>query len=344
MRVLVTGGTGNISRRIVSDLLNRNHDVTIFNRGHHVDKPPTDVRCIRGDRFDPVGFEGKMQGERFDAVIDMICYNADHAESALRAFRGRVDVFVHCSSVMTYGPPFTGINADETAPLNGSTGYGTGKIGADCVFLDAYESDGFPVIIIKPSYTHGPGMTLLRQVRCNGSWIDRLQKGKPILSVGDGQNYFQFLSSRDAGIAFAVAVTRSKCIGQVYNLVHPEPMTWDEWHHTAAEALGVDTEIVHVTQDMFSDLAPGLARRLSQNFGYTQIFSGSKLAMDIPEFRPSVPTVESVAENIAWMDDHNLVPDSDGDNLEDRIIDVIGGLSLTPIIGDMKNHFDENDR
>ena len=43
MKVLVIGGTGNISRRIVSALLNRNHQVTIFNRGQHPDSPPEDV-------------------------------------------------------------------------------------------------------------------------------------------------------------------------------------------------------------------------------------------------------------------------------------------------------------
>ena len=29
---------------------------------------------------------------------------------------------------MTYGPPFSGINLPETAPLQGTSGYGLGKI------------------------------------------------------------------------------------------------------------------------------------------------------------------------------------------------------------------------
>ena len=104
MKVLIIGGTGNISRGIVAALLKRNHEVVMFNRGQHPDAPPSDIQVIHGDRKDRDDFENKMRAEKFDAVIDMISYNADDAASALRAFRGRVDGFVHCSTVMTYGP------------------------------------------------------------------------------------------------------------------------------------------------------------------------------------------------------------------------------------------------
>jgi len=45
-----------------------------------------------------------------------------------------------------------------------------------------------------------------------------------------------------------------------------------------------------------------------------------------PEFRPRTPLIESIADSIAWMDKHYLVPDSDADDLEDRIIAAIRGL------------------
>ena len=104
------------------------------------------IQVIHGDRRDRDDFENKMRAEKFDAVIDMISYNADDAASALRAFRGRVDGFIHCSTVMTYGPPFpfSGVNIPETAPLNGTSEYGRGKIAADQLLLDAHAEDGFP--------------------------------------------------------------------------------------------------------------------------------------------------------------------------------------------------------
>ena len=85
MKVLVIGGTGNISRGIVAVLQNRNHEVVMFNRGQHRDPPPPDVRVIQGDRKDREDFEAKVSAEEWDAVIDMISFNADDA--ALRTPR-----------------------------------------------------------------------------------------------------------------------------------------------------------------------------------------------------------------------------------------------------------------
>ena len=139
-------------------------------------------------------------------------------------------------------------------------------------------------------------------------------------------NYFQFLSSRDAGVGFTEALGRSECLGQVYNIVHPQARTWDEWHHTVAQALGVEAEIVHVPQETLIAIAPDRFRGLRGNFGHTQIYTGTKLAEAIPEFQPETPPVESVTENIAWMDKHNRIPDSDADDLEDRIIEAVRNL------------------
>ena len=326
MKVLVIGGTGNISRAIVAALLNQNHEVTLFNRGEHPDPPTSDVRVIHGDRHQHKDFEDKMRSETFDAVIDMISFDMEDAASALRAFRYRIGHFVQCSTVMTYGPPFSGINLDEKTPLNGQSKYGLGKIAADKLLLEAYREDGFPVTIFKPSYTYGPGIDVQRQIGGGGNWIDRLRQKKPILSAGDGLSYFQFLSSHDAGVGFQSVLGRSKCFGEIYNIPHPQPRTWDEWHHAVAEALDVKAKIIHVPQDVLIAIAPERFGGLSTNFGHTQIFSSAKIAKDIPEFQPKQNLVKSLKENIAWMDKHDRVHRNNDDDLEDRIVSAIEAL------------------
>ena len=84
--------------------------------------------------------------------------------------------------------------------------------------------------------------------------------------------------------------------------------------------------LVHVSQETLIAMAPERFGGLRGNFGHTQIFSHEKLAAVLPEFSPQVPVTESVAENIAWMDQHNLVPDSDADDLEDQVIEAVRNL------------------
>ena len=153
MKICIVGGTGNISRSIVRPRLEQGHEVTCFNRGE-TRNMPSDVRLIQGDRHNRDDFEQKMQAEKFDAAIDMICFNAEDAASNVRAFRG-IGWFVQTSTTCTYGIKYDYFPSDETHPLRPNTDYGRNKVAADNVYLAAYPGEKFPAIIIKPSTTYG---------------------------------------------------------------------------------------------------------------------------------------------------------------------------------------------
>src|SRR5687767_13306816 len=107
MRVPVVGGTGNISTSIVEVLCAQGHDVSIVVRGKRADRAPDAVERIVVDRSDRAAFEQAVGERSWDAVIDMIAFTADDAESAVRAFEGRTGHYVCCSTVASYGTEFT---------------------------------------------------------------------------------------------------------------------------------------------------------------------------------------------------------------------------------------------
>jgi len=212
MKIGIVGGTGNISQAVVGLLLEQGHEVVCFNRGKQA-AVPAGVRLIQGDRNDRAEFERLMQAEKFDAAIDMICFNAQDAASSIKAFRG-VGWFVQTSTVCTYGIQYDYFPADERHPLRPITAYGIDKAAADDVFLAAYYREKFPVVILKPSTTYGPVQGLVRQVSWDFSWIDRVQKGKPMLVCGDGNALHQHLHVTDAAQAFAGVIGKERTIGR----------------------------------------------------------------------------------------------------------------------------------
>ncbi len=115
MKIGIVGGTGNISLSIVRLLLTQGHEVVCFNRGKTA-KLPEGTRLIQGDRRNREDFECKMQAEKFDAAIDIICFNSDDAASSVRAFRG-VGWFIQTSTVCTYGIKYDYFPSDETHPF-----------------------------------------------------------------------------------------------------------------------------------------------------------------------------------------------------------------------------------
>jgi len=319
MTIGVVGGTGNISASFVKLLVEKGHEVVCFNRGLR-GPTPEGTRAIRGDRWkDREGFERAMQAEKLDAAIDMMCFTREDAASSLRAFRG-VGHLVHCSTVDTYGVEQHWLPVTEDHPVHPLSDYARGKVEADNLLLAARYAEGFPVTIIKPMMTYGAQMGLLRQLGWDFSWLDRIRKGKPILVCGDGHALVQALHVDDAAPCFANIVGRERCIGQVYNMVRREFMTWAEWHRTAMKVIGREVELVGVP---YADLAalnvPGEGGPKIE-FAYDSYFSAEKLFRDVPEFQPRVTLEEGMAQVLEAMDRDGRIGDSDDIEWEDQII------------------------
>ncbi len=104
MKLLVIGGTGNISTAITRGLQTQGHDLTLFRR--QPDRPAwlrPDVNVLTGDRRDHAAFERQLAGlGPWDCVIDMIAFEPADAVSDIRVFAGRTRQFIFCSTVDVY--------------------------------------------------------------------------------------------------------------------------------------------------------------------------------------------------------------------------------------------------
>ncbi len=317
MKVCVVGGTGNISSSIVRLLVQVGHDVTVFNRGKSSSAAPEGVTTIYGDRReDRSAFEAAMQNGRFDAAIDMICFNAEDAQSTLRAFRG-VKHLIYCSTVTTYGEELDWLPATEDHPLRPTTDYGRNKMAADQVFLTAYYKEGFPVSIIKPAYTSSPKWPILRQIGGSSAWLDRIRKGKPIIVYGDGRTLGQWIHSDDAAPAFVFMLGRERCVGQTYNMMKREFFTWGSYHQTLMKIIGREVEMVGIPYDT---LAAANVPGLNIPFSHNLFFSSEKLMRDVPEFHPLISLEEGMAEIYTVMEKEKKIADSGKEEWEDCLI------------------------
>lgn len=323
MRVGILGGTGNISRSFLPLLLELGHEVTCINRGQLVSPAdlPKGVKHLQADRADESAFEAAMQAQKFDAVIDMICFKPEQAKSSVRAFGGKhLKHFVHCSTVCTYGVDYDIMPVTEDHPLRPITDYGRNKVAADDVFRDAHAREDFPVTIIKPSTTYGPKMGALRQVAWEFSWIDRVRKGLPILVCGDGNALHQFLFVEDAAPAFVFPIGRDVCLGKTYNMMRPEAITWRDYHETAKRVLGKNVELVGVPYADLSQMEIPAFDICKTIFSHHCFYSPASLMKDVPEFAPKISLEEGLSRVIAAMDKANRVPDASSNTWEDAII------------------------
>jgi nucleoside-diphosphate-sugar epimerase len=334
MRVVVVGGTGNISLGVVRALLDFGHEVTIFNRGATdlrasglTPEPlPSGVRTLRGDRKDRAAFEETMRAHRFDAAIDMICFDAADAESDVRAFAG-IQHFVNISSVATLGGEPAVLPMAATSPRRPGDEYARGKAAADEVLAAAHAAGTLPVTVFMPAQTWGRQPRILRQLGFESTWIDRIRKGLPILVAHDGQLIWSNCHADDVGLGIAAAVGRTRCIGETYIITRWDVRTWRDYHEQISSALGKRAIFVDAPADLLLAAWPDGTGLLARESRWNRLYDVSPIRRDIPEFRPRIEFADAAPEIIRRLDDLGLIPDARSDPAEDRIIASLDRLA-----------------
>ena len=320
MKVLIIGGTGLISTPLTRILLERGHELTLFNRGVTDARIPDGATIVNGDRKDYPAFVKHMQSlPAFDCVIDMICFTPDDAQSLVDAFTGRCGHMIVCSTVDVYARPTPRFPIHESAPRGGVSNYGVNKARCEENLLAVDETSTFPVTIIRPAQTYGEGGALIHSLGWSTSYIDRLRKGKPIIVHGDGKSLWVACHIDDVATAFANAVGRPQTFGNCYNATGEEWMTWDAYNRTVAEAIEVPLpRLVHIPTDLLCQ-ADERAMICKFNFQFDNIFDTTAARRDLG-FAYTIPFLEGARRTIAWLDANGRIENSDEDERYDAII------------------------
>ena len=323
MKALIVGGTGLISTAITRFLMERGDDVTLYNRGITESQIPGSPKRIQGDRTDYAAFEAQMaEAGSFDCVIDMVCFKPEEAESAVRAFRGRIGQYIFCSTVDVYTKPAQRYPVCEDAERKPSRSfpYALNKATCERILEGAHERGDFPVTVIRPAHTYGEGGSLVHTFGWGTYYFDRVRRGKPIVVHGDGTSFWVTCHRDDVGRAFVGAVGNAGALGRAYHVTGEEWMTWDRYHRGVAQALGApEPTLVHIPTDLLGKVAPKAAEWCVENFHFNNIFDNAAAKADLG-FRYTIPWVEGVRRTVAWLDERGRIEDSDDYAFYDRII------------------------
>lgn len=331
MRVLIIGGTGLISRGIIKHLLSRGAQVTMYNRGQRDVAMPREVEAIHGDRNDYGAFEAAFAKQSYDVVIDMICFTAPQAESSVRAFAGRCEQLVFCSTVCTYTPLTPGkVTVDETCEQHPPTQYGKDKVLCERIFEEAQEQGKFKTTIIRPSSTYGPGNPLIDNIEFNAAAWDRIERDLPVLCSGDGLGLWVSTHRDDCGKLFAYAAANPTTYGQSYNATRERNFTWREFYREAAGAMGKAAKLVFMPADWIVAQDPKRFGLLDGITRYHGAYDSSKARRDVPEFHCEMDWPEGARQTLEDVKRRGAWRTSEGDTLYQTMIDRALAAGIEP--------------
>jgi nucleoside-diphosphate-sugar epimerase len=301
VKVLFIGGTGNISSYCVQQAVEEGHAVTILTRGSRDASTHPSVVHVRGDAAD-LATLGELAAARFDAVANFVAFDAADVQRDIEAFHGRTGQYIFISSAAVYRrPPAHYVVTEDAALGNAHWDYGRKKIAAEDVLRTAHRGTGFPMTIVRPSYTYGQSW-IPTTSGSDYTVVYRLRRGLEIVIPGDGTSLFTLTHASDFARGLVGLLGRSEAIGEAFHITSDEVMTWGEAHETIARVVGAPLSAVHIPSDFIARIDARRGASLLGDKAWSVVYDNSKIRSVVPDFRARVAFADGVRASIDWLD------------------------------------------
>ena len=330
MKILMIGGTGTISSAITRQLAESNNELWLLNRGSRKNEVPANVRQVIVDIDDTAKVLQLLGDEQFDAVCEFIGFLPSQVERDIRLFRGRTKQYVYISSASAYNKPAASHVITEGPTLaTPPWEYSRNKIACEELLMKEYRENGFPVTIVRPSHTYCERGVPVSVHGLKGSWqvLKRMMKGKQVIVHGDGSSLWTLTWNEDFARGFIGLLGNPKAIGEAFQIMSDEQLTWTQIYQCVANALGVELHPYYVASEFLAAVSPkewDFEGNLLGDKAVTVCFDCTKLKRAVPGFQATTRFDEGVRRCVAYLMAHPELQteDPEFDAWCDRVIEA----------------------
>lgn len=308
MKILMIGGTGNISTAASELLLQQGHDLYLYCQNDGMQNNPRleGAKFEYGDIFNETDILGFLDKHTFDVIVDWIVWEPDHVRRDIRQFSGKTSQYILISTASVYQkPPQNYIVTENTPRINPHWQYSRNKTECENILMEAYKKDGFPFTVVRPSLTYGD--TWIPYVMGTGkSWgiVDRIRKGKKVIVPGDGTSLWTITHNTDFAKGIVGLMGKQEAIGEAFHITSDEVLTWGDILKQIAEAVGVEAKPTHISSEFIMAFMPDQEGNLLGDKAVSLVFDNSKLRRLVPDFKATTSFRTGIAKTIAYMEAH----------------------------------------
>ncbi len=328
MKALFIGGTGTISLPISRKLVEKGWDLTLLNRGNRNDLVPG-AKTITCDINDAAAAKEALEGQSYDVVAQFVAFTPDQVLRDISLFTGKTRQYVFISSASAYAKPARNPVITESTPLyNPYWQYSRDKAKCESVLNFARDVDNFPMTIVRPSHTYGPGSLPLSVHGGKGPWqiIERVLQKKPVLIPGDGTSLWTVTWSDDFADAFIGLLGNDHAIGEAVHITSDEALTWNQIHRLVAEALDRPFLPCYVPSTLLAQaLQYDYTGSLLGDKANCAVFDNSKIKRLVPGFTARTRFDQGLRLSLETLmkTPEKQVKDPDFDRFCDKVVDIM---------------------
>lgn len=234
-KILVTGATGFIGSRFC-EMLSLDHRIPYralvrnYSRAARIAR--LNAELVGGDMLDPESLANALRG--CDAVVHLAHSDdktagkqAEHLVDACR--KAGIRRFVHVSSMAVHGPnPEPLLLTEANAPIRPwGEAYSDAKAEAEDVVTTAFESHGFPAVIVRPTVVYGPYSFFVTPI------VADAREGRVSLIDG-GRGVCNAVYVDDVCDAIMAALANDKVMGRAFLINGDSRISWRDFITTFA--------------------------------------------------------------------------------------------------------------
>ena len=320
LKILIIGGTGNISSSVSRLAVEKGYSVTVLNRGRR--ETIEGAEHLYADVYDRDSMEKALKGRQWDVVADFIAFGKEDAERDISIFSGMTNQFIFISSASCYSKrlPVSSPITESMALSNPYSPYAQNKIAAERAFMKAFDDEGFPITIVRPSHTYST--RLIVPIGDGGEYtiIDRIRKGLPVVSPGDGTSLWTVTHSDDFAKGFVGLFALQKAVGNAYHITSDETLTWDGIYMEMGRAIGQEPRIVHAPSCIIEREDPRARANLIGDKMWSAVFDNSKIKAAVPGFTCTIPFSIGIRRTIAWFEKNEKIINPQTNAIIDGVI------------------------
>ncbi|MDA0196914.1 MAG: SDR family oxidoreductase [Bacteroidetes bacterium] len=302
MKVLFIGGTGNISTPVSKLSISKGIDLYLLTRGT-VPVTIEGAKVIKTDINNPQQVQDGLKGHEWDVVVNWIAFTPEEIQRDIDLFKGKTKQYIFISSASVYQkPPLHPVITESTPLYNPFWQYSRDKIACEELLNSAYQTEDFPITIIRPSLTYDTVIPVTLGGWKNYNIVDRIRKGKEIIIQGDGSSLWTITHADDFAIGVVGLFGHQQATGHAFHITSDEILTWNQIYEAVGDAVGCKLNVVHIASDFICKIDPEKTGSLLGDKALSVIFDNTKIKTFVPEFNATITFKKGIKRTIDWFE------------------------------------------
>ena len=328
MNVLIVGGTGVISTAVVNEAVAQGIEVTCITRGNnHGNKENPKVKYIHFNIRNREVAEKKLNGYKFDVVVDFICYNVDQVLYSLNLFHNKCTQYVFISTDSVYRIQNDG-HYDENCPQpNPEWDYSYQKAACEELVRNFCKQHNLIYTIVRPSITYGNTRIpygLMPSYGYHYTLIERIKRGKPIVTWNKGKNFQTVMRVEDFANGMIGLWGNPKAYNNDFGICG-EVVTWEQILCSIEEKVGIKAVKIDLPVSVIIKELPSRKGEFLIDRSKDHIVSNLKLKNAVPSFQIKYNLIKGISTTIDFYKSNGrlLGIDYRFDGQMDRLIHAV---------------------